>query len=286
MPSPPQGAGRSPPRIWGPASPARPFPSPRPARSLPSVRKIKNPVSVEVCVCVRDAGTAKGRAARPQNHHHPLPLPGSPNLPGGLLNPTVALPTRSHQASSSSNPSSALPAATYRDSVRHGSGMDGPTRTPRLPLAPSRAHLDTPWALRACGAALARRQLRGAQVWLPRLWRRLCRGWVGSRTPSSSQAAPCKRRGEAAPFPGPLPSLGGERRPPPPRRYPGAGPPRRVGRRGGGDPPHSARLEGGQEGPCCRGGLGFPFPRSSPRPKLPPKFSLPLPCFPRKNKIK
>lgn len=34
----------------------------------------------------------------------------------------------------------------------------------------------------------------------------LCRAWAGSRTPSSSQAAPCKRCGEAAPFPDTLPS--------------------------------------------------------------------------------
>lgn len=51
---------------------------------------------------------------------------------------------------------------------------------------------------------------------------------------------------------------------------------------GGGHPPHSPRLEGGREGPCCRGGLCFPKlppPQTSP---LPPKFPLPLPCFPGK----
>lgn len=272
--SPRQGPGRSLLWTWGQASPARPFRPPLLAQSSRFVRRIK--ADIYIYKCKHTKGTRERGAAHPEGTNGAAASPHSPNLRGAPLchrRSPRQIPPGSQKPPSTPLPATASatprPIATASDTaIYSGKGWLHPNpKVPAHPIPPQpHAYLDT----RAPWAALAPRWLRGAQVWLPRL--RLCRGWVGSRTPSSSQAAPCKRCGEAAPFPGPLPSLGGERRPPPPRRYPGAGPPRRLRRMGGGGSPHSPRLEGGREGPCCKGGLCFP--------KLPP-----APNFPSSPKI-
>lgn len=101
----------------------------------------------------------------------------------------------------------------------------------------------------------------------------LCRAWAGSRTPSSSQAAPCKRCGEAAPFPDPLPSpgVGGTATAPAPpltrgRSAPAAAEDGREGGTGGGYrtfPPTTPplRLERGKRDPVAGRGL---FPQAPP----------------------
>lgn len=222
----------------------------------------------------------RGRRTLVAPIHCPFP-PTQPKFSGDKARGPPRLPLPHHPV-----PGSILPpprgCTTHRDNKRRYHLVLNPRRwvphlypSPAPPFSPSPSGL--PGRPTSMGGPPGP---RSAELWLLPRSRRLCRGWLGSRTPSSSQAAPCKRHGEAAPFPGPLPSPGGQR--PPPlcrcRRHPRAGPPRRLRRMEGSPTPYEVGMEGGKRHPGVGAGSASPDPPPLPLKKK-IKILAPLLCF-------